>query len=198
MKSIVMYFYCMTHSFTFFSFASLQIPETDAECRWDWRYARCEPFCSCHLRPQWGDFHVGRACRMRTLDSTDHNNHTHAPPDQCDVPPNTPYTHLVDKARERAKHVRAKTKTSLQNWKQKAETKWDRIQTETCDTLPEECPDDEDYHRTWKERLLCSHIPSPCHNDDEDLVSDKARVSSDDAEELLNKPVDKTHVSDEE
>ena len=42
-----------------------QIPPTDKECRWDWRSVRCEPACECELEGQWGDYHLGRACRLR-------------------------------------------------------------------------------------------------------------------------------------
>jgi len=42
------------------------IPSTDAECRWDWRMGRCEPYCSCGFQFLWGDYHFGRSCRYRT------------------------------------------------------------------------------------------------------------------------------------
>lgn len=43
------------------------IPATDEECRWDWRYVRCEPYCECSFQPKLpGDFHLGRACRKRS------------------------------------------------------------------------------------------------------------------------------------
>ena len=42
-------------------------PKTDEACRWDWRYARCEPYCECSFQPTLpGDFHLGRACRKRS------------------------------------------------------------------------------------------------------------------------------------
>jgi hypothetical protein len=41
------------------------IPPTDASCVWDWRVARCEPFCQCAFLPVWGDYHLGRSCRYR-------------------------------------------------------------------------------------------------------------------------------------
>lgn len=44
----------------------ITFPPTDSECRWDWRYLRCEPFCECSLLLKIpGDFHLGRACRKR-------------------------------------------------------------------------------------------------------------------------------------
>ena len=41
------------------------VPSTDAECHWDWRTGRCEPYCACAIRFLWGDFHLGRSCRFR-------------------------------------------------------------------------------------------------------------------------------------
>ena len=43
------------------------IPSTDAECRWDWRMGRCEPYCECGVKFLWGDYHIGRSCRRRQL-----------------------------------------------------------------------------------------------------------------------------------
>mgnify|MGYP006297470759 CR=1 FL=1 len=42
-----------------------QIPDTDPECRWDWRTLRCESACDCEFRFKAGDYHLGRACRFR-------------------------------------------------------------------------------------------------------------------------------------
>lgn len=41
------------------------IPDTDVSCRWDWRSVRCEPACECGLDFLWGDYHLGRSCRLR-------------------------------------------------------------------------------------------------------------------------------------
>ncbi|KAL3772104.1 hypothetical protein ACHAW5_004942 [Stephanodiscus triporus] len=41
------------------------IPTTDAECHWDWRMGRCEPYCVCAYQFLWGDYHLGRSCRYR-------------------------------------------------------------------------------------------------------------------------------------
>ena len=43
------------------------IPSTDAECKWDWRMGRCEPYCICGFNFLWGDYHLGRSCRYRTF-----------------------------------------------------------------------------------------------------------------------------------
>jgi hypothetical protein len=50
-------------SFSFHFFGTIQIPQTDIDCRWDWRSLRCESSCICHFQWQWGDYHFGRACR---------------------------------------------------------------------------------------------------------------------------------------
>lgn len=42
------------------------IPTTDSMCRWDWRMGRCEPYCECGYFFLWGDFHLGRSCRLRS------------------------------------------------------------------------------------------------------------------------------------
>lgn len=42
------------------------IPTTDASCRWDWRMGRCEPYCECGYYFLWGDYHLGRSCRLRS------------------------------------------------------------------------------------------------------------------------------------
>ena len=42
------------------------IPATDADCRWDWRMGRCEPYCECGYYFLWGDYHLGRSCRLRS------------------------------------------------------------------------------------------------------------------------------------
>lgn len=60
----------------------LQIPDTDIECRWDWRSIRCEPACQCHLDLKVGDYHLGRSCRFRPphddddIDDSNNNNNT--------------------------------------------------------------------------------------------------------------------------
>ncbi|KAL7569234.1 hypothetical protein ACA910_016788 [Epithemia clementina (nom. ined.)] len=43
------------------------IPDTDEECRWDWRSLRCEPACECMFEGKWGDYHLGRSCRLQNI-----------------------------------------------------------------------------------------------------------------------------------
>lgn len=95
-----------------------------------------------------------------------------APP-HCDAPPDTRYSRTLDKTLEQRRKLIDKTRASLQNWKH-------RVQEDTCSGLPKECPDEDDYQRTWKERLLCGHIPSPCDNEDSSFrlpLTDKASVT---------------------
>jgi hypothetical protein len=44
-----------------------KIPETNPECKWDWRSLNCEPICECEFHLKLGDYHLGRSCRVRTL-----------------------------------------------------------------------------------------------------------------------------------
>ena len=59
------------------------VPPTDAQCRWDWRHLRCEPHCDCALTPLYGDYSLGRACRVRYEYFEGR--------DTCHLPPDTPY-----------------------------------------------------------------------------------------------------------
>ena len=59
------------------------VPPTDAQCRWDWRHLRCEPHCDCSLSPLYGDYSLGRACRVRYEYFEGR--------DTCHLPPDTPY-----------------------------------------------------------------------------------------------------------
>ena len=40
-------------------------PDTSVECDWSWSSKKCEPVDRCHLRYRFGDFHLGRSCRLR-------------------------------------------------------------------------------------------------------------------------------------
>jgi hypothetical protein len=52
--------------------------------------AHCESFCRCHLRPQWGDYHLGWDCHIGPQKGDE------APRTHCDAPPDTCYTWTVD------------------------------------------------------------------------------------------------------
>ena len=40
-------------------------PDTSVECDWSWASKKCEPVDRCMLRYRFGDFHLGRSCRLR-------------------------------------------------------------------------------------------------------------------------------------
>jgi len=40
-------------------------PDTSPDCDWSWSSKKCEPVERCHLRYRFGDFHLGRSCRLR-------------------------------------------------------------------------------------------------------------------------------------
>ena len=40
-------------------------PDTSPDCDWRWSTKKCEPAERCHLRYRFGDFHLGRSCRLR-------------------------------------------------------------------------------------------------------------------------------------
>ena len=40
-------------------------PDTSPDCDWSWSSKKCEPVDRCHLRYRFGDFHLGRSCRLR-------------------------------------------------------------------------------------------------------------------------------------
>ncbi|CAB9529149.1 expressed unknown protein [Seminavis robusta] len=61
------------------------IPPTDASCVWDWRVARCEPFCQCAFLPSWGDYHLGRSCRYRPNSNS---------PEECNLSSQLTFDHL--------------------------------------------------------------------------------------------------------
>ena len=115
------------------------IPPTSADCRWDWRYARCEPYCQCRLQFQWGDYHLGRACRRRAESESE----------TCHVPADSAYAKVWAAGHDA---VRVKSQMVLQRMGER----WDQVQEQVCESLPEKCFSGE---RNWKEKLMCRHIP---------------------------------------
>jgi len=110
-----------------FSIFVLQIPDTDVECDWNWKHARCEPFCKCSFQGSWGDYHLGRACRLqkhykeeavsdldqietdesRQLDS---NNNNSGDGGACYLPPETPYILLFETLLNGSKKIGSRSK----------------------------------------------------------------------------------------
>jgi hypothetical protein len=146
-----------------------QIPDTDEECRWDWRHARCEPYCDCGLELRWGDFHIGRSCRKR-VDAV--------ASESCDVTPDTPYTKIFKATAQQGSVVGSKLKLKAAQIGIIAKEKLEDVQTQICMEIPLKCDDQQDeYKRTWRERLFCGHIPE-CHemedlvNEDDDILDE--------------------------
>lgn len=88
------------------------------------------------MRPQWGDYHLGRACRIRPQKGDE-------TPTNCDAPPDTRYTRTADYAIKQSRVILEKDTT--EPWKLE-----EKVLEETCCELPEKCPDDDDCHHTWK------------------------------------------------
>jgi len=147
------------------------IPDTDEDCRWDWRYARCNPKCSCEFKFQWGDFHLGRSCRLQDETTTTK---------QCnnnDVVPDTLYAKWFALGIQ----VRQTVKKNIQHRSNRIAIqlmeRMNTMQVQACrDIPPLECNINplllggsaaEAYQRSIPEKIFCKHIPSSCGNDDD-------------------------------
>ena len=84
------------------------IPKTSKECDWNWMHLRCEPFCICSYQPIFGDYHLGRSCRLRSLDKKDastgqqEDEEDHLSVDffnSCSEPPSTLTYKIMDNVR---------------------------------------------------------------------------------------------------
>mmetsp|Transcript_21832 Transcript_21832/g.53993 ORF Transcript_21832/g.53993 Transcript_21832/m.53993 type:complete len:279 (-) Transcript_21832:168-1004(-) len=124
------------------------IPDTDAECKWDWRFVRCEPYCQCDFNFKGGDYHLGRSCRRRLQVE-----------ENCD--PNAPNAPKKGVRYAILRTVQT-SRTLGQRIKQKGKAAYRRLQDRVCSGLPENltCPNsDEDMHNVpllaWQEKLLC-------------------------------------------
>jgi hypothetical protein len=122
------------------------IPETNPECKWDWRYVRCEPFCFCDFSPKRGDFHLGRCCRRRqeTLNCTLEQRPS-ANPVQLVIQRFVQGTQLVINAAE-----------------QKTKQGYEKLQASVCDKLPEMDCSQGVPMLAWQERALCRHMIPSC------------------------------------
>jgi len=146
-----------------------QIPPTNAECRWDWISARCEPYCNCAFIPQLGDYHLGRSCRFRDKNTEGIENLPDwEEMDVCHVPPNTKYARTVRGILRTKKEVGEIVQIKARDLSTKADVKGKVIKARgnMCSAL---LPDvgDEDFYQTTKEgdggetkrkklhRLLC-------------------------------------------
>ena len=134
------------------------IPPTDAECRWDWRSVRCEPYCHCSFLPQRGDYHLGRSCRLKPRrhphenEIDDYNNDN-----TCeDIPPN-PMQWIIQQMVQRSRKIITSTEHT-------AKAGYIKIQTQICDGMPEiQCLTTGELPLiAWQERLFCQHKIPKC------------------------------------
>lgn len=127
-----------------------KIPETDANCDWNWKHLRCEPYCQCTLQFQWGDYHLGRSCRNRqkNINNNDHhdvntNNGDHYYTDtdtynyheECNLPPNTKLTKILNTSGHLLKNIGSSTKTKLQRLNFIIKTRVHDAKDDMCTTL---------------------------------------------------------------
>lgn len=130
------------------------IPPTDVECRWDWRSVRCEPYCHCDFLPQWGDYHLGRSCR---LVSSRLNQEQQGDNSSCeDIPPNS-MQWIIQRMIEGSRKLITTTENT-------AKSGYSKIQTHICDGMPEvRCLTSGELPLiAWQERLFCPHKIPKC------------------------------------
>jgi hypothetical protein len=122
------------------------IPDTDVECKWDWRFVRCEPFCECEFVPKRGDYHLGRACRLQVKES-------------CDPVESRPTSNPLQLVIQRIVRGSQKAADSVAV---KAKKGYDKVQANVCDELPEIDCSDEIPVIAWQQRLLCRDSIPEC------------------------------------
>lgn len=146
------------------------------ECQWDWRHARCEPNCECALEFKWGDYHLGRSCRKRTL------SFQHEAAGKCDIPPDTPYAKVFDIAVHQSRLLGQVAKKQAMILGDKAKRRVDMARASICVQVPASCdPIGEVYQRSMKERLLCAHIPECIDDFSETRNEDLERLEGSDS-----------------
>jgi hypothetical protein len=122
-------------------------PSTSQDCHWNWRHARCEPYCSCKLQFQWGDYHLGRSCR--TFDR----------PVDCDIPSDTIYAMVLNATITKSQLFGNLVKARAQLTLQKTGERMTEMQLQVCDGIPDanNCFSGD---RNWREKIMCGYIPS--------------------------------------
>ena len=72
------------------------IPSTDAECDWNWRQYQCEPkHCGCEFIFIFGDYHLGRSCRLR-IDSESQQSDEYDGPEELSIQPSCLNQYQID------------------------------------------------------------------------------------------------------
>ena len=124
------------------------IPDTDDSCHWDWKYVRCEPFCSCSYKPLFGDYHLGRSCRQQVKEN-------------CDPVESRPNANQFQIMVQRLLSV---TERSIHAVTSKTKEKYGTLQAHVCKDLPEiSCKDEEEIPLlAWQEKLFCRSMLPEC------------------------------------
>lgn len=123
------------------------IPPTDAQCRWDWRHLRCEPYCDCTFAPLYGDYSLGRACRMRYEYFEGR--------DTCHLPPNTPYVKVFASVVHGLQVVTAKTTKIARNAARRADIKRRlvNVRRRACTSWEDRAALNNDDMKRWQARI---------------------------------------------
>ena len=134
------------------------IPTTDIECKWDWRFVRCEPYCECDYLPQRGDYHLGRSCRI-SIEKLDHLQ-------DCNPYEQIPTDNTVQLMIQKVVRNSQKAIDTISN---KVKEHYSIIQDRVCTELPDKVScdvandiDDDTVILAWQERLLCRHLIPDC------------------------------------
>jgi hypothetical protein len=125
------------------------IPDTDFECQWDWKYVRCEPYCSCSYKPMLGDYHLGRSCRRQEKEN-------------CDPVQSRPNANQLQILIQRLLSV---TERSIHTVASKTKEKYGHLQEHVCKDLPEiNCENEEEGSPVlaWQEKLFCREMLPHC------------------------------------
>ena len=147
------------------------IPPTDGQCRWDWRHLRCEPYCDCTFAPLYGDYSLGRACRMRYEYFEGR--------DTCHLPPNTPYVKAFASVAHGLQVATAKTARLVQNVAKRADVKRRliNVRRRACTSWEDRASQNNDSMKRWQARI--------CRGYDwnEEVGEDSKQHTSDEEEE---------------
>jgi hypothetical protein len=137
------------------------IPKTDAECKWDWRYVRCEHFCECEFLSRRSDYHLGRSCCRRDKED-------------CDPVKSAP----------EAKHLQLMIQRMVQGSQKvvstvgkKTRTGYEKVQNNVCSRLPELTCSEELPVLAWQEHLLCRNkIPDCSQTTDGEMLTQASQT----------------------
>ena len=134
------------------------IPETDPECKWDWRFVRCEPFCECDFRLKRGDYHLGRSCRMKpNLDDDEKRD------EYCD--PSEPTDNTIQLIIQRTVRI---SQSALSMVSSRVKSEYGSLQTRVCADINVTCSDLErekegdEVVLAWQQKLLCQDSLPEC------------------------------------